>query len=105
MTESRLFRYLIALLLSLTLVTAAVAQTVDDIIKRGKVIIGVNTTTPIFGLMGSDGNPEGYDPDVARLVGKYLGVPVEFVSGTGANRIPNPLRGPLDMALHLFRLT
>ncbi len=89
MTESRLFRYLFALLLGLTLVGAANAQTPDEIIKRGKVIIGVNTTTPIFGLMGKDGQPEGYDPDVARLVGKYLGVPVEFVSVTGANRIPN----------------
>ena len=82
MTESRLFRFLIALVLGLTLVTAASAQTPDEIIKRGKVIIGVNTTTPIFGLMGKDGQPEGYDPDVARLVGKYLGVPVEFVSVT-----------------------
>ena len=69
------------------------AQTVDEIIKRGKVIIGVNTTTPIFGLMGKDGQPEGYDPDVARLVGKYLGVQVEFVSVTGANRIPLLLSG------------
>jgi polar amino acid transport system substrate-binding protein len=56
----------------------AAAQTVDEIIKRGKIIVGVNTTTPIFGLMGKDGQPEGYDPDVARLVGKYMGVPVEF---------------------------
>src|SRR5471030_2473447 len=61
---------------------SARAQTIDEIIKRGKVVIGVNTTTPIFGLMGKDGQPEGYDPDVARLVGKYLGVPDEFVSVT-----------------------
>ena len=99
MTESRLFRFLIALVLGLTLVTAASAQTVDEIIKRGKVIIGVNTTTPIFGLMGKDGQPEGYDPDVARLVGKYLGVPVEFVPVTGANRIPFLLSGKVDMLI------
>ncbi len=43
--------------------------------------------------------PEGYDPDVARLVGKYLGVPVEFVSVTGANRIPNLLSGKVDMLI------
>ena len=105
MTESRLFRFLIALVLGLTLVTAASAQTPDEIIKRGKVIIGVNTTTPIFGLMGKDGQPEGYDPDVARLVGKYLGVPVEFVSVTGANRIPNLLGGKVDMLICLFGIT
>jgi polar amino acid transport system substrate-binding protein len=92
-------------LVALALPGPAAAQSVDDIIKRGKVIIGVNTTTPIFGLMGKDGQPEGYDPDVARLVGKYLGVPVEFVSVTGANRIPNLLSGKVDMLICLFGIT
>jgi len=83
----------------------ASAETVDDIIKRGKVVIGVNTTTPIFGLMGKDGQPEGYDPDVARLIGKYMGVPVEFVSVTGANRIPLLLSSRIDMVVALFGIT
>jgi polar amino acid transport system substrate-binding protein len=83
----------------------AAAQNVDEIIKRGKVIVGVNTTTPIFGLVGSDGQPEGYDPDVARLVGKYLGVPVEFVPVTGANRLPFLLTNRVDMVIALFGIT
>src|SRR5262245_60022499 len=88
-----------AILLGASFAGPAAAQTVDDIIKRGKVIIGVNTTTPIFGLMGKDGQPEGYDPDVARLVGKYMNVPVEFVSVTGANRIPFLLTNRVDMVI------
>ena len=87
------------------LAPAVTAQTVDEIIKRGKVIVGVNTTTPIFGLVGSDGQPEGYDPDVARLVGKYLGVQVEFVSVTGANRLPFLLTNRVDMVIALFGIT
>ncbi len=83
----------------------ASAQTVNEIIKRGKVIVGVNTTTPIFGLAGKDGQPEGYDPDVARLVGKYLGVPVEFVPVTGANRLPYLLTNRVDMVIALFGIT
>jgi polar amino acid transport system substrate-binding protein len=83
----------------------ASAQTIDDIIKRGKIIVGVNTTTPIFGLMGQDGQPEGYDPDVARLIGKYLGVQVEFVPVTGANRIPYLLTGRVDVLICLFGIT
>lgn len=95
-----------AIVLGLAILHApASAQSVDDIIKRGKVIIGINTTTPIFGLMGKDGQPEGYDPDVARLVGKYLGVPVEFVSVTGANRIPYLLTNRVDMVIALFGIT
>ena len=69
-------------------VAAASAQTIDDIIKSGKVVIGVNTTTPIFGLIGKDGQPEGYDPDVARLIGKYLGVPGRV--RVGDRRQPHP---------------
>ncbi|MBI3711291.1 MAG: transporter substrate-binding domain-containing protein [Proteobacteria bacterium] len=74
-----------ALVVALLFAAAAIqsvpasAQTVDEIIKRGKVVIAVDTTTPVYGMIGKDGQPEGYDPDVARLVGKYLGVPVEFV--------------------------
>ena len=90
---------------ALSLARSAAAQNVDEIIKRGKVIVGVNTTTPIFGLVGSDGQPEGYDPDVARLVGKYLGVPVEFVPVTGANRLPFLLTNRVDMVIALFGIT
>src|SRR5262245_63811926 len=95
-------------LVALAIVAAGLpagAQTVDEIIKRGKVIIGVNTTTPIFGLAGKDGVPEGYDPDVARLVGKYLGVQVEFVPVTGANRLPFLLTSRVDMVIALFGIT
>ncbi|HEY2871489.1 MAG TPA: transporter substrate-binding domain-containing protein [Reyranella sp.] len=92
-------------LVAFTLPAAAQVVSVDDIIKRGKLIVGVNTTTPIFGLMGKDGQPEGYDPDVARLMGKYLGVPVEFVPVTGANRIPALLTGRVDVLICLFGIT
>jgi polar amino acid transport system substrate-binding protein len=95
----------LSLVLALTGPSAATAQTVDEIIKRGKVIVGVNTTTPIFGLIGADGQPEGYDPDVARLAGKYLGVPVEFVPVTGANRLPYLLTSRVDMVIALFGIT
>ena len=100
-----LTRIIVALLALTALALPSHAQTVDEIIKRGKLIVGVNTTTPIFGLMGRDGQPEGYDPDVARLMGKYLGVPVEFVPVTGANRIPFLVTGKVDMLICLFGIT
>ena len=84
---------------------AAQQQTIDDIIKKGTIVVGVSTTTPIFGLVGSDGQPEGYDPDVARLLAKYLGVKVEFVPVTGANRIPQLLSGRVDVLICLFGIT
>src|SRR5258708_15651170 len=99
---------ILALSLGMTLVAGrgfAAELTVDDIIKRGKVIVGVSTTTPIFGIIGKDGQPEGYDPDVARLMAKYMGVQVEFVPVTGANRIPLLIGGQVDMLISLFGIT
>jgi polar amino acid transport system substrate-binding protein len=84
---------------------AAAEQTIDDIIKKGTIVVGVSTTTPIFGLIGQSGEPEGYDPDVARLLAKYLGVKVEFVPVTGANRIPQLLSGRVDVLICLFGIT
>jgi polar amino acid transport system substrate-binding protein len=84
---------------------AQAPQTIDDIIKKGTIVVGVSTTTPIFGLIGANGEPEGYDPDVARLLGKYLGVKVEFVPVTGANRIPQLLSGRVDVLICLFGIT
>lgn len=84
---------------------AAGPQTIDEIIKKGTIVVGVSTTTPIFGLVGKDGEPEGYDPDVARLLAKYLGVKVEFVPVTGANRIPQLLGGRVDVLVCIFGIT
>ena len=84
---------------------AAQQQSIDDIIKKGKIVVGVSTTTPIFGLIGANGEPEGYDPDVARLMAKYLGVKVEFVPVTGANRIPQLMSGQVDVLICLFGIT
>ena len=52
----------------------ASAQSVNDIVKRGKVRIGVLIGAPPYGSVDSTGNAIGYDADVAALVGKYIGL-------------------------------
>ena len=66
----------------------ASAQTMADITKRGKVRIGVLIGAPPYGSVDSTGNAIGYDADVAQLVGKYIGLPVEVVQLTPPSRIP-----------------
>lgn len=66
----------------------ASAQTMADITKRGKVRIGVLIGAPPYGSVDSTGNAIGYDADVAALVGKYIGLPVEVVQLTPPSRIP-----------------
>lgn len=83
----------------------AAAQTVDDIIKRGTVQIAVDPTSAPFGVTGPDGQPDGFDVDVAKLVAKYLGVKLELVPVTSQNRIPYLLTNRVDMVISLFSVT
>ncbi len=80
------------------------AQSVDDIVKKGKLSVGMLVDLPPFGLM-TDGKPDGYDADVAKLMAKYLGVELEIVPVTGPNRIPYLLTGKVDMLTATFGIT
>lgn len=75
---------------------SASAQTVDEIIERGSVKIGVLVGAPPYGSIDATGNPVGYDTDVAKLVGEYLGVTTELVPLTPPARIPALEAGRVD---------
>ena len=66
---------------------AGVADSLDDIMKSGVLKVAVPQDFPPFGSVGSDLKPVGYDIDVANLIGKKLGLRVELVPVTSANRI------------------
>lgn len=72
------------------------AQTVAELIKKGKLTIGVVSGTPPFGSVDAKGVPVGYDIDVANLIGKYMGLPVEIVPLTPPARIPALESGKVD---------
>jgi polar amino acid transport system substrate-binding protein len=67
---------------------AAQADTLDDIMKRGMIRIAVPQDFPPFGTVGKDMKPEGYDVDMAALIAKEMGVKLELVPVSSANRIP-----------------
>lgn len=77
--------------------TQASAGTVEDIKSRGKIVVGVQGDNPPWGLMNSKQEFEGFDPDVARLLAKELGVEVEFVPLAVTNRIPTLVTGKADV--------
>lgn len=86
-------------------VAPASAQSIDDILSKKKLTVGVLVDVPPFGLMNAEGKPEGYDPDVAKLMGKYLGVEVDIVPVTGPNRIPYLLTNKVDVLVAVFGIT
>ncbi len=95
----------LALALVAMLPAAASAQTVDEIIARGKLIVAVDTTTPPYGFLDADLQPTGFDIEVATKMGEALGVPVEFVTVTSPGRIPSLLTKQVDVVISIFSIT
>lgn len=68
--------------------SSARADELDDIMKAKVIRVAVPQDFPPFGSAGTDLKPQGYDIDMANLVGKELGVRVDIIAVTSANRIP-----------------
>lgn len=66
----------------------AQADALDDIMKAKMVKIAVPQDFAPFGSAGTDLKPQGYDIDMAAYIAKELGVKVEIIAVTSANRIP-----------------
>ena len=87
MTPTLSRRLLIASLSLLAL--GAQAQTALDSITKSKTIkIAIPTDYPPYGFVGPDMKPQGLDIAMAELIAAKLGVKVELVPVTSANRIP-----------------
>ena len=88
----RLFLKSLALAAALPLclgASVASAQTaLDDVMARKKLTVAIPTDYPPYGFVGTDLQPRGLDVDMARLIAEKLGVKVELVPVTSANRIP-----------------
>jgi polar amino acid transport system substrate-binding protein len=78
---------------------AAHADALDNISKSGTVRIGVFEDYPPFGSIGPDMKPQGYDIDMAALIGKALNAKVELVQVTGDNRMAYLADHKTDMLL------
>lgn len=91
--------------LGLLAVAAADAQEksrLDEVLARGKVIVGVSSEAPPFGFVDEKGELVGFDIDIAKLVAKGLfGDPnkIEFVRQGSAARWPNVNSGKVDFGI------
>jgi polar amino acid transport system substrate-binding protein len=60
----------------------------DEIMSKKVINIAIPTDFPPYGYVGTDLKPQGLDIDMANYIGAKLGVKVELVPVTSANRIP-----------------
>ncbi|KEA65638.1 ABC-type amino acid transport protein [Marinobacterium lacunae] len=88
-----------SLLISFGAISTASADQLDNIEKAGVLKVAVPQDFPPFGSVGSDLQPQGYDIDMAGYLAKELGVKLELVPVTSANRIPYLQTQKVDLVI------
>ena len=69
--------------------TSAFADSaLDGVLARKSITVAIPTDFPPYGFVGTDMAPQGLDIDMAKLIAARLGVAIELVPVTSANRIP-----------------
>lgn len=85
------------------LLTATTAQSMagqlDEIEARGVLRVAVPQDFPPFGSVGADLQPQGYDVDMAGYLAEGMGVELELVPVTSANRIPYLQTRKVDLVI------
>lgn len=81
---------------------AAVDSTLKQVLQRGTLRVGDCLTFAPFGFYSKDGQPDGYDVDLAKELAKQMGVKLEVVNTTSANRIPNLQTSKVDVVFCNF---
>ncbi|MGJ7613093.1 MULTISPECIES: transporter substrate-binding domain-containing protein [unclassified Variovorax] len=115
MTRSPSFKrrgaLLSALMLALPLAFAtftsasAHADQLDTITAAKKIRIAIDLAVPPYGLKDEKLNATGSDVETARLLAKSLGLELEIVPTTGANRIPFLQTDKADIVISSMSVT
>ena len=85
-----------------------VANTLEIVNNRGRIIVGVKTDTFPFGYINENGEFAGYDIDLAKLIAADIfGNPndVEFVPVTASDRMMKLYSGEIDMIIATMSIT
>jgi polar amino acid transport system substrate-binding protein len=85
--------------------SVARADKLADIIQKGVVRIIVFGDVPPFGFTNANRELEGFDVDLAKKIAEALGVKLELVQATAANRIPYLLTDRADMNVAAMSVT
>jgi polar amino acid transport system substrate-binding protein len=84
---------------------ASGAGTLDRIIKDKKIRITAEVTSPPFGILDRNNQPDGSEIATSRQLAKDLGVDIELVQVTAPQRIPALLAGRADVAISSLSIT
>lgn len=89
-------------------VTFSEGTTMAALKKKGKIAIGTKFDQPLFGLVGPDGKPEGFDVEVGKIITRQLGMDpetqIEWVETVSANREPFIQNGQVDLVIATYTI-
>lgn len=91
---------IVAALVSLSPLHAQ-ADGLDTVMQSGTLRVAVVLDYPPFGTVGTTMKPEGYDIEVAGILAKSMGVKVELVPVSSANKIPYLQARKADVLLNI----
>ncbi|MDB5830947.1 MAG: amino acid transporter substrate-binding protein [Caballeronia sp.] len=77
-------------------------STLKAVLQRGTLRVGDCLSFAPFGFYNKDGAADGYDVDLAKELAKQMGVKLEVVNTTSANRIPNLQTSKVDVVFCNF---
>ncbi len=81
--------------------------TMAELADAGKITIGTKFDQPLFGLVGPDGVPVGFDVEIGKLIAASLGIPaedIEWVETVSANREPFIENGNVDLVVATYTI-
>ena len=82
-------------------------STMDKLAKAGKITVGTKFDQPLFGLMGPDGVPQGFDVEIAKIIAGKLGIPASGITWketVSANREPFISSGQVDIVAATYTI-
>ena len=96
---------LLATLLCASLSLPALANTLEDIQKRGELRVATDMAIPPSGMLDASMKPVGSDVETAELLAKDWGLKLKFIETTGPTRIPNLQTGKADIVTSTLLVT
>ncbi|WP_353816720.1 glutamate ABC transporter substrate-binding protein [Agromyces sp. SYSU T00266] len=81
--------------------------TMAALAEAGTVTVGTKFDQPLFGLVGPDGVPVGFDVEIAKIIAAELGIApedIEWVETVSANREPFIENGQVDFVVATYTI-
>ncbi|MGR0220523.1 glutamate ABC transporter substrate-binding protein [Agromyces sp. ZXT2-6] len=81
--------------------------TMAELAEAGSITIGTKFDQPLFGLVGPDGVPVGFDVEIGKIIASELGIApedIEWVETVSANREPFIENGEVDIVVATYTI-